>query len=37
MNRPTYKVIGLGDRHSFIKLPDRIAIITQALKRPDIM
>lgn len=34
MTRPTYKVTALADRHSFIKLSDRIAIITKALTRP---
>lgn len=33
MKRSTYKVICLGDRHTFIKLSARIAIITAALKR----
>jgi len=34
MERQTFKVIALGDRHSLVKLTDRIALITQALKRP---
>lgn len=29
-----FKVVSLSDRHAFIKLSDRVAIITQALKRP---
>lgn len=33
MARQTYKVTALSDRHSLVKLSDRIAIITRALKR----
>jgi len=33
MLRPTFKVISLGDRHAFIKLSARVAVITQSLKR----
>jgi len=34
MLRPTYTVVSLGDRHALVKINDRIAVITQALKRP---
>lgn len=34
MQRQTYRVTTLSDRHAFIKLSDQIALITQALKRP---
>lgn len=34
MQRQTFKVTALGDRHALVKLSDRIALITQALKRP---
>lgn len=33
MARQTYRVTALADRHAFIKLSDRIALITRALKR----
>jgi hypothetical protein len=34
MTRKTYKVTALADRHAFIKLTGRIAIIIKALQRP---
>jgi hypothetical protein len=33
MNRQTFRVTSLSDRHSFIRLSDRIALITRTLKR----
>jgi len=34
MLRKKYKVVPLGDRHSFIHLTNRVAVITKALKKP---
>ena len=34
MNRTRYRVTALADRHAFVRLTERIALITQALKRP---
>jgi len=34
MLRPTYTVVSLGDRHALVRINERIAVITQALKRP---
>jgi len=34
MQRQSFKVVSLGDRHALIKLSDRIALITKSLKRP---
>jgi hypothetical protein len=34
MKRSTYKVTSLSDRHALIRLSDRVALITQSLKRP---
>ena len=34
MKRQVYKVTTLSDRHALIRLSDRVALITQALKRP---
>jgi hypothetical protein len=33
MTRPTYRVTALADRHAFVKLTDRIALITRTFKR----
>lgn len=33
MQRQSFKVVSLGDRHSLVKLSDRIAIVTRSLKR----
>jgi len=33
MLRKKYTVISLGDRHAFVKISSRVAVITQALKR----
>jgi hypothetical protein len=34
MKRQSYKVTSLSDRHALIRLSDRVALITQSLKRP---